>query len=268
MRYYLTFQPQVSVSARQIEGGSLPAALHRSHDGVGTSSSVEKRGHFTPIDDVVTGNSYSYKLASASSDVDAAAPRGPGSKRREFKKLGHSTDVVFPDSTSDDISSMEDLSKVDNRLGDIKNENESLMDLRASEFASYCLSRHNNVSDHLSNEDSQHQVNGPPMLGIGLNGSVRSGPDHQWINSDLRKDDDIDGTEMTSFERSCDNPKFRSKDHEVDACITSDFLSRKPTRSNGEAVVQVSPFNLFPSEFTGEILYNFLILLTMEDLPV
>ncbi|XP_026271849.1 dentin sialophosphoprotein isoform X2 [Frankliniella occidentalis] len=277
-------QPQVSVSARQREGGSLPcnvnadfygaAALLRSHDDVGTSTSLKKRHHPTPIDDVVTGNSYSYKLPSASGartaddlsgyrvshsgkratdsldDIETAASRGPGNKRRELKKLGHSSDAIFPESTSDGISSMEDLSKEaeNNRLGDIKNENENLIDFCATELASYYLNRHNNVdrstSDHSVVEiDSPSQLNGPSMLGVSMNGSVRPGPDHRWIKSESRKDDNMDGTEMIPIERTSEIPKYsalRPNDHEVDQPIKSDLMSRKSARSNGEHMVPFS----------------------------
>lgn len=296
------FQPQVSVSARQREGGSLPcnvnadyytaAALLRSHDDVGTSSApVKKRDHTTPIDDVVTGNSYSYKLSSASSartaddlsgyrvsnsgkratgsvdDIETAVPRGSGNKRREFKKLGHSSDAIFPESVSNDIHSMEDLSKEaeNGRLGDIKNESESLIDICASEFASYCLSRQNNVdkscSDHSVIElDNQSQLNGPSMLGVGMNGMVRSGPDHRWLKSDSRKDDEMDGTEMTPIDRTSEIPKYtplRPNDHDVDQPIFSEFLPRKTPRSNGEHMVQLSPqtFNMFEPNFAGKNLF-------------
>ncbi|KAK3927455.1 Glutamyl-tRNA(Gln) amidotransferase subunit A [Frankliniella fusca] len=287
-------QPQVSVSARQREGGSLPcnvnadfygaASLLRSHDDVGTSTSLKKRNHHTPIDDVVTGNSYSYKLPSASSartaedlsgyrvphsgkratdsvdDIETAAPRGPGGKRRELKKLGHSSDAIFPESTSDGICSMEDLTKEkeSNRFGDFKNENENLIDFCATELASYYLNRHNNVdrstSDHSVVEiDSPSQLNGPSMLGVGMNGSVRPGPEHRWIKSESRKDDNMDGTEMIPIERTSEIPKYsalRPNDHEVDQPIKSELMSRKSLRSNGEHMVPLSDI-LNGADFAG-----------------
>lgn len=285
-------QPQVSVSARQREGGSLPcnvnadfygaAALPRSQDDVGSSSAVKKREHPTPIDDVVTGNSYSYKLSGTSGartaedlsgfrvchsgkrvsdsldDIETAAPRGSGSKRRELKKLGHSSDAIFPESSSDDIYSMEDLSNdtEQTRLIDIRNDNESLINL-----CTY-LNSHNNVdrnsSDHSVIEVEGHsQTNGPTMLGVGVNGSVRTGPDHRWLKSESHKDDDMEGTEMTSIERSSEISKYsplRPIEHEVDQPIISELITRKSQRSNGDTMVQLSPapYNLFGNaDFAG-----------------
>lgn len=256
------------------------AAALRSHDDVSTSSSVKKRDHPTPPDDVVTGNSYSYKLASASSartaedlsgyrpshlskratdsldDIETVASRGSGNKRRELKKLGHSSDAIFPESTSDEICSMEDLLKEaeNSRLGNNKIENENLIDLCAPDFASYHLRPHNNVDRNSSDlsvvDDSQSQLNGPSMLGVGMNGTVRSGPD-RWLKSEPRKDEDMDGTEMTPIERTSEISKYptlRPNEHEVDQPIQ--FLTMK-SRSNGEHNVQ--PLKLFPSaNFAGK----------------
>ncbi|XP_034236765.1 uncharacterized protein LOC117642576 isoform X2 [Thrips palmi] len=274
-------QPQVSVSARQREGGSLPcnvnadfytAAALRSHDDVSTSSSLKKRDHPTPPDDVVTGNSYSYKLASAScartaedlsgyrpshsgkratdslDDIETVVSRGSGSKRRELKKLGHSSDAIFPESTSDEICSMEDLHKEADisRLANNKFENENLIDL--SDFATFHLRPQNNVdrssADHSVVDDIQSQLNGTSILGVGMNGTVRSGPD-RWLKSEPRKDEDMDGTEMTPIERTSEISKYptsRPNEHEVDQTIQ--FL-RKSQRSNGEHIVP--PLKLFPT---------------------